>query len=244
MDRKLKERLIGLVVLLTAAVIIVPMILGERESVPDDPAQRPVTDRDTREVRLDLAESETGEAREEPSEDPGTGERSVETDVPDEPGEQDISDRGFQQDIAQAREELAREAEEGMAQEPEEPAEEEEAAPEQDRAEDPGTARDDESDPEEPADGEGDADRLLEDGPEGSGWSAQVGSFSQRDNAETLVREIREQGLEAFLMRHEADGRVLYRVRVGLEDDRDGAVGLAREIENRTGHAASPVPHP
>ena len=244
MDRKLKERLIGLVVLLTAAVIIVPMILGDRESVPEDAAERPAADRDTREVRLDLAE--TGEREEVPEgdadaepqapEDVEVVDPQPEPDVlPEESEQEETADSDVQEEIAAAREELAREQEEA--------AREREDPPDEEPAEEDETAEDETAEDEAEDDEEEDVD-VLDDGPEGSGWSAQVGSFSQRDNAEGLAEEIREQGLEAFLMRHETEDGVVYRVRVGLEDDRDGAVGLAEEVESRTGHAASPVPHP
>ncbi len=212
MDRKLKERLIGLVVLLTAAVILVPMILGDRETSPtDDPD---FDDADTREVRLDLREDREPDT---------TPEVEPEATATPEDEEEDAREE-VETRVAEGRE-AAEEAREEIAE-----AQEEAAEPKADEAPESGVDTDDVE--------------ILDDGPEGTGWSAQVGSFSDRDNARNLAAGLREEGLEAFLMRHETEDRVLYRVRVGLESEREGAVQLAAEVEEKTGHEASPVPHP
>ncbi len=208
MDRKLKERLIGLVVLLTAAIIILPMILGG----PDDGEERIVRlERERQQdelpvTRLDLRDPEQRERQE----------------VDPEPVREVPRVRALDEASGDRRQ-AVREAEEPRpAAEPEpEPESEPESEPEQREA----------------------ADRE-DTVPSGSGWSAQVGSFSERSNAEGLVQQLRDEGFGAFVMQHERGGTTFYRVRVGLEPEREGAQRIAERIRQRTGHEARPVPHP
>jgi len=51
-------------------------------------------------------------------------------------------------------------------------------------------------------------------------WVIQVGSFSNRDNAEKLVQQIREMKYAAFMEQADVDGKTHYRVKVGPEVDR------------------------
>ncbi|MCW8904328.1 SPOR domain-containing protein [Sedimenticola sp.] len=51
-------------------------------------------------------------------------------------------------------------------------------------------------------------------------WVIQVGSFSNRENAEKLVQQIREMKYAAFMEQADVDGKTLYRVKVGPEVDR------------------------
>ncbi len=53
-----------------------------------------------------------------------------------------------------------------------------------------------------------------------SAWVIQVGSFSNRDNAEKLVQQIREMKYAAFMEQADVDGKTHYRVKVGPEVDR------------------------
>ncbi len=53
-----------------------------------------------------------------------------------------------------------------------------------------------------------------------SAWVLQAGSFSNRDNADKLVKELQAQKFAAFLEQVEIKGRTLFRVRVGPEVDR------------------------
>lgn len=51
-------------------------------------------------------------------------------------------------------------------------------------------------------------------------WVIQVGSFSNRENAEKLVQQIREMKYAAFMEQADVDGKTVYRVKVGPEVDR------------------------
>lgn len=51
-------------------------------------------------------------------------------------------------------------------------------------------------------------------------WVVQVGSFSNRENAEKLVAQIRKMKYAAFMEQADVDGKTLFRVKVGPEIDR------------------------
>ena len=60
-----------------------------------------------------------------------------------------------------------------------------------------------------------------------SGWSVQLGSFTQRPNAERLASEVKSRGFRAYLEPLAQSGRTYYRVRVGPRNTRDQASELA-----------------
>lgn len=66
-------------------------------------------------------------------------------------------------------------------------------------------------------------------------WVVQVGSFSNRANAEKLVGQIRKEGLAAYFEEVASSGRTLYRVRAGPFLERDGATAAASQINQRLG---------
>jgi DedD protein len=69
----------------------------------------------------------------------------------------------------------------------------------------------------------------------------QLGSFSSRDNADRLVRDMTAKGFTAFLAPIKSGGRELYRVRVGPTRDRAQAEALAAQLR-RIGQSGSIVP--
>lgn len=226
MDRKIKERLIGLIVLMTLAVIFLPMMLGGPEEGGGERrlSLESAEESALPETRLDLRES--------PEEDDDSSGEEVDF----EPEESDPSPagNGSPEPDASDLEPAVPEDEASDAAAAEEDADAESA--EEDTAEAP-----DGDD-----DGAEDAASSAEafEGPSGSGWTAQVGSFTRRENAEDLVESLRDSGFEAFLMRHEGSEKVFYRVRVGLESEREEATELARRVHSETGHEATAVPHP
>jgi DedD protein len=74
-------------------------------------------------------------------------------------------------------------------------------------------------------------------------WAVQLGSFSNKDNAERLAAELRKQGYAAFLSQLASDGGQLHRVRIGPQKDRDGAEAMAARLL-KAGHKGQVVPHP
>lgn len=74
-------------------------------------------------------------------------------------------------------------------------------------------------------------------------WAVQVGSFSSETNARRLASLLESSDYPAFVVRNVVDGRVMYRVRVGPEPDRERAEALAERLrEDR--QQAQLVRHP
>jgi DedD protein len=74
-------------------------------------------------------------------------------------------------------------------------------------------------------------------------WAVQLGSFSNKENAERLAADLRDQGFAAFLSQLPTDGGQLQRVRVGPQKDRDSAEAVAGQLA-KAGHEGRVVPHP
>lgn len=72
------------------------------------------------------------------------------------------------------------------------------------------------------------------------GFAVQLGSFSSRDNANRLVRDMTAKGFAAFVAPIKSNGRELYRVRVGPARDRAAAEALAAQLR-RIGQTGSIV---
>lgn len=67
-------------------------------------------------------------------------------------------------------------------------------------------------------------------------WGVQLGSFSNKDNAKRLVKDLVKQGFPAHVSATISGGRSMYRVRVGPRPSRDSAAELARTL-TVAGHA-------
>ncbi len=74
-------------------------------------------------------------------------------------------------------------------------------------------------------------------------WAVQLGAFSARDKAESLVRDLRQRGYSAFVLEYRAKGKVLHRVRVGPEQDRARADAIADRLR-KDGFQPVVAPHP
>jgi DedD protein len=61
-------------------------------------------------------------------------------------------------------------------------------------------------------------------------WAVQLGAFSNRQKAEQLVADLRKRRYAAFLLEYRASGQVLYRVRVGPEQDRARAEEISARL--------------
>ena len=74
-------------------------------------------------------------------------------------------------------------------------------------------------------------------------WAVQLGSFSNRANAERLAANLREDGYAAFLSQLGTAAGELHRVRIGPQKDRDAAESVAAKLAD-AGHKGQVVPHP
>lgn len=64
-----------------------------------------------------------------------------------------------------------------------------------------------------------------------STWTVQMGSFGDKANAERLMKQLNEKDFPAFVNRYQNDaGKVLFRVRVGTEKDRARADKLLARL--------------
>ncbi len=74
-------------------------------------------------------------------------------------------------------------------------------------------------------------------------WAVQLGSFSNKENAEKLAADLRKQGYAAFLSQLQTDSGQLHRVRIGPQKDRGSAEAVAAKLlqAKRRGQV---VPHP
>jgi len=85
----------------------------------------------------------------------------------------------------------------------------------------------------------GDSQPVVKPAPAGA-FAVQLGSFSSRDNANRLVREMTAKGFAAFVAPITSNGRELYRVRIGPARDRAAAEALATQLR-RVGQTGSIV---
>ena len=74
-------------------------------------------------------------------------------------------------------------------------------------------------------------------------WTVQLGSFSNKNNAEKLAADLRKQGFHAFLSQLETDSGKLHRVRIGPQKDRESAAAMAARLL-KVGRKGQVVPHP
>ncbi len=72
--------------------------------------------------------------------------------------------------------------------------------------------------------------RLPPKRPAPGGWAVQVAALSKADAANQVAADLKKKGYPAFVVQHRADGRVLYRVRVGPEAQREKAEALAGRL--------------
>jgi len=74
-------------------------------------------------------------------------------------------------------------------------------------------------------------------------WAVQLGSFSNKQNAEKLAADLRKQGYAAFLSQLSTGSGPLHRVRIGPQKDRESAEAMAVRLL-RVGHKGQVLPHP
>ena len=74
-------------------------------------------------------------------------------------------------------------------------------------------------------------------------WAVQLGSFSNKENAEKLAADLRKQGYAAFLSQLQTGSGQLHRVRIGPQKDRASAEAMAARLL-KVNHKGQVVPHP
>ena len=74
-------------------------------------------------------------------------------------------------------------------------------------------------------------------------WAVQLGSFSNKENAEKLAASLRKQGYAAFLSQLQTGSGQLHRVRIGPQKDHESAEAMAARLL-KVNHKGQVVPHP
>ena len=82
-----------------------------------------------------------------------------------------------------------------------------------------------------------------ESAPPGAGWAVQLAALSNQDSARKMVSDLKTRGYAAFILEYRSGGKVLYRVRVGPEAQRERAIALAARLEGE-GFKTAVVAHP
>jgi DedD protein len=224
MDRALKERIIGAVVLVAVVVLVVPVFL-------DGPPQ----DAETVSERITLPGQETD------------GTRTVVLDrdrsepVPERDGEYRAASvpgggGGQAPDVESAREEPSQDPPQREA--VTEPDPETVDAALAGEAKTPSAPAEAQSEPEPEPEAAATAARSST-----GMWAVQLGSFSNADNAERLAAELRQAGFAAFLSTLPTANGELHRVRVGPQRDREAAETMLARLKS-TGQKGQVVPHP
>ena len=229
MDRALKERIIGAVVLVIVVVLVVPVFLDgpqdNSETVSEGISLPGQANDGTRTVVLDRDRSEPV---------PESGRTSADEPLPetvDEPSPETVAEPSPE-----------------TVAEPVPVAETARAAPSGDEP----AGADPDSDVVEPAAAaESPAATVVElepapDTPTRSAtgmWAVQLGSFSNEVNAERLAADLRQEGFAAFLSKLSTNSGELHRVRVGPQRDREAAEIMLARLE-RSGQKGQVVPHP
>ena len=72
-------------------------------------------------------------------------------------------------------------------------------------------------------------------------WAVQLGSFSERENAERLAVELKELKFAAFLSQAPSESGSMHRVRIGPLKDRESADAMAERLQ-KAGHKGQVVP--
>ena len=226
MERIVKERLVGAAVLMAAAIILIPEMLGgpDRGSRAEPPAQSR-NDAPIKTYTIDLSHSPSAqptpavvENRVPPPEDQPAAQPPRQPPPEPQPAASDQAKPEVpQQPVATAP--------------PPEPARSEPAKP---VVEAPTAA---------PAPARTAARPLASDAaaPTSGRWAVQVGSFSTEATAERVAKQLRDQGQSAFVMPVKSGGATLYRVRLGPMTDRASAEAALRTVKSP---GATIVAHP
>jgi DedD protein len=245
LESKLKQRLVGAVVLVALAIIFLPMLLdgsgrsGPRDvaiDIPDQPQPPP----NRLDESADATADDTGAATRGTMDSPSGAEPQQNTmseqPVPSSDGTT-ASDPPSTGDAAAASaaepsESAADDAANGSATD-DAAASAPERAPE---TEDPG--------PDESATAETEATEPPADEADSPAWVVQVGSFGRETNAVVLRDRLRELGFDTFIERADTDQGALWRVRVGPVSSEDKAERLSERVTDERGGPALVMTQP
>jgi DedD protein len=213
MDTSVKERLVGGAILVLLVVLIVPAVLTGPRELPPP---EPDSQGPTRTVEIDFAGSQPAlNAEPEPERDPGPAGQAA---VPPAPTGLPAPEAAVDSPALPA-------ASQGTVAAPPEGVSAPVAGPPAAQQQVPAPAA------------------RPEPAAPGSAWAVQVAALASEESARKMVADLRSRGYSAFILEYRTSERVLYRVRVGPEPQRDKAVALASRLQGE-GFKATVVAHP
>lgn len=234
MHRRLQERLVGAVVLVLAAVLILPAVLSgppaKEEERPVEAAGEPR--QRTHTIRLDVPQPARPAQETTPAplpEPPAVARTEAPAGAPDASVTEATPEPGKAPEAAVAR----AEPDPG-------PAPAASAPPPEEKKQPPPPAPAPATTAAAPAT-VARADASAK--PAGAGWAVQVGNFASKANADRLTATLQRAGHAAFVMPRTSDGNTTYRVRVGPASSLEDARVIERKLEGE-GHPADVVRHP
>lgn len=217
MDRALKERVIGAVVLVVIAVLVVPVFLNGPSTdaeIVSEPVTLPGQDGQSRKRQTIVLERD----RDQPV--PTSARQGTAAPAAAAPSASDEATKKVSTSEQRA-----------------------EAEPET-VAETPPGKKPASASPREESAAPASAARTPPDSESTTGmWAVQLGSFSNKSNAERLAADLRDKGYAAFLSQLRTASGELHRVRIGPQKDRDSAEVVAAKLL-KDGQKGQVVPHP
>ncbi|MEQ8233005.1 MAG: SPOR domain-containing protein [Gammaproteobacteria bacterium] len=214
MDRQLKQRVVGAAVLVLLGVVFIPLFLGQD---PGDTASPSMTE-------LPPRPSEPYGSRVEPLDDAAIAalERAAETPL-------EAPARSHEERVGEAPEPVSPQVETAAPDGASEPATDVTAAAAGADTTSVGNADDVTEVAQDHAGNEAAAP------PAGAGWTVQLGSFAEQENATRLVARLQKARLPGYLRRVEDAGTSIWKVRVGPLVARDEAEDLRARLAREFG---------
>ena len=214
MDDRMKQRMVGAVVLVALAVIFIPMLLEDKEDPVDSvKLEKEIPREPVTEYRTDLIPTEE-EAEEAAIDSRTTMEIPLETITEPERA----PEQAREVELEAAAVEEARSEEwvivEEKASTPVEESDTQATTPVEQKA----------------------APKVVETPvapapPAGKGWTIQAGSFGQKSNAEKLMANLKLSGMPAYLSEIKVQDKTLYRVRIGPVATKEKAEQQLQTVE-------------
>jgi len=214
-DDRMKQRMVGAVVLVAVAVIFIPMLLEDKEDPVDSvKLEKEIPREPVTEYRTDLIPTEE-EAEEAAIDSRTTMEIPLETIT--EPERAPEQAREVELEAAAVEEARTEEwviVDDKASRAPVEESDTQATSPVEQKA----------------------APKVVESPvapPAGKGWTIQAGSFGQKSNAEKLMANLKLSGMPAYLSEIKVQDKTLYRVRIGPVATKEKAEQQLQTVEKK-----------
>jgi DedD protein len=234
-ERRVKERLVGAAVLMATAIILIPEMLSGPRRDARTPIAQPSTDTQLKTYTIDLNRSPGAPAASQIDERVPPPEVAA-SNPPSQSDIGDASQRDPSENSTPAPQAIPERNETSPAQQSQPPTRVAAEAPPRTAERTLSQPQPREPNPERPI-----ASAPI--APTSRGWAVQLGSFASRATADRMVKDLSQQGQNAFVMPVKSGSSTLYRVRIGPFAERGAANDALREVKGRVANAAV-VAHP